>query len=122
MKLRKTLFFLEVYHRGNDTMSNEFSITITNDYYEKHATLFPDGNFPRLLPDPKIEMYEVSRRGPSKYARHPKNPGKYMLGAYNYCWLNLSFDSLRGIRLGGEAGVTNITIYRADRVTKALSK
>ena len=48
-KSEKDTFYIEII-KSDPTKNNSFHLAITKDYQEKHGTLFPDGNFPKLLP------------------------------------------------------------------------
>lgn len=105
-------FYVEAYHRVNGP--REFSIRITETYYKMHATLFPEGNFPKLLPEP-IEKQVIS---PPSYSpgpegslpRYPQNSGRYSR-EYDYYWLNTNRTRMILISPGPIPSVTRITVY-----------
>jgi len=95
----KDSFYVERINRGDSIM---FRIVMTNAYSEKHATLFPDGNFPKLLPTPskKFSPHEVYYGFPPKTRYYPKIPGVYSeLGSYIYYWE--STDKTREMHIFG---------------------
>jgi hypothetical protein len=104
--------------RNRDANVNEFLIEISETYYDKYGTLFPDGNYPALLPNPHIdisqkEIYPTRPGGPDESKpsrpRPPINVGKYNMTDFSYYWS--SFDHTREIRLDGTRGVTRILIW-----------
>ena len=107
-KSEKDAFFVEK-GRTNITDLNYFLIQITKEYNEIYATLFPDGNYPRLLPVPRKEWMErlsVHHWSIGESPRH-KNKGMYDPYSYYY-WLNS--DQTRMISLGGLWGVTEVLV------------
>ena len=107
-KSERDAFYISIDGNSEYYVRNVFKIKITKEYFEKHATLFPDGNFPRLLPDP---VPEPRRRyhGFSKNPLHrPKKEGRYYLSDLYYCWI--SPDKKHKITMGGDYGVTEIKI------------
>ena len=94
-------FYVEADRRNNRT--SEFVIYITEAYYRAHATLFPEGNYPKLLPEPVkkshlqppiydnwlIEPIKKPDPGQPVHDNYPRSPavrGKW--GNYIYDWLN----------------------------------
>ena len=82
-------FYIQASRFENRTKS--FVIYITEAYYQAHATLFPEGNYPRLLPEPIKKRLD---RPPHGYISpddeplpFPKTPGVYNR-YYFYYWLN----------------------------------
>jgi hypothetical protein len=108
-KSEKDAFFVEK-NKTNITNFNYFYIKIAKEYYEKHATLFPDGNYPKLLPEPRRKWIHISIH-PSpdtdKFPR-PKTKGMYDLFRYYYYWLNT--EQTRMIGIYGQYGVIAIGI------------
>ena len=107
-KSEKDAFFIEVSHHP-DSSKNEFKIVITREYYQKHVTLFPNGNYPNLLPEPE------SRRNPPGhigdiYAPRPKPKyrGRYLLSYSSYYWENRS--TMHQILMEGRNGITQIRV------------
>ena len=97
--------------QGNRTKKYDFYIEITNEYYEKHATLFPDDNYPKLLPEPLRQyalMLITPLRPDQKEPLCPKSRRTYDLQRKRYYWVNS--DHTREISLHGLCGVTSITI------------
>ena len=119
-------FYDKLYESEKDTFYLErdtfglisFRIFITKEYYEKHATLFPDGSFPKLLPEPRkrslgksnhtsLPILGGKNHSPQLILR-ANNIGEYMLSEYFYFWLNSGKNRI--IYLDGTGGVTNISI------------
>ena len=90
-------FYIRASRRKNRTIM--FHIYITEAYDKAHATLFPEGNFPRLIPEPTKTLIEFGcdptprlRSKDGKYRPppeppSPKNPGVYC-GNCSYEWFN----------------------------------
>ena len=103
----KDAFYLE-----HDTFGPiSFHVFITKEYYEKHATLFPDGSFPKLLPEPKKRRLGKSNHtsppilgGNHRYqpTLRANNMGGHMFSEYMYFWL--SSGKNRIIYLEGKGG------------------
>ena len=113
-KSEKDAFFVEVSHRHNTPNLNEFRIIITKEYKDRYTTLFPDGNYPKFLPDPqkKAEFKERYYAGPPKPERRPLNPGKYRgIDDNIYYWI--SSDRTRTIVLnGGDWSISDVTVSK----------
>lgn len=109
-------FFVEAHCKNNRTM--QFVIVITEAYFEAHATLFPEGNYPRLLHEPIEKLrtppihYDVLRSdvSPAASPRYPQNPGKYN-GEYIYFWLNTDRKHMIYLPAGPGGSVTRIVTY-----------
>ena len=122
-KSEKDAFFVEVSHRYKTPYLNEFRIIITNEYYDDYITLFPNGSFPKLLPNP-LRVFSGKMihgiKNPSK-ARSQRSfyAGDYKsIDLYTYFWLNS--DSTKIISLDGSSGaVTGIRISSGDYSTMA---
>ena len=101
-------FFVEMYHGSNN--SKIFDIQITGEYYKLHMTLFPDGNFPKLLPEPlkKSDDAYFYMRSTSKSLR-PKNTGKYNK-EYMYYWVNKEKTHMIYLHPNSVNSVTRVTI------------
>lgn len=82
-------FYVEVIRNSNENKSVEFQIIITDEYYQTHGTLFPDGNFPNLLPRPsqKDDLEGFPYRGGGHHEPHLRNTGEYNK-RFIYYWLN----------------------------------
>ena len=109
-KSEKDAFYVEIYHRHNTSTKNEFRIGITSAYYEKYATLFPDGNYPKLLPEPlrQLQPQDISHGSEGTVFQRPRNRGKYRLDEVRYYWL--SSDQMHHVTLTGTYGVTGIVM------------
>jgi len=110
-KSEKDAFFVGTF-RGKDN-TNVFWVNITKKYFEKYATLFPDGNFPKLIPEPLKKSYvwrpSIRPSGhPFRMPEKPRNQGVYRMTNYKYYWLNSNRTSM--IYLRGIYGVTGVTI------------
>lgn len=109
----KDAFFIERIDRGKDSIM--FRIIMTNAYSEKHHTLFPDRNFPKLIPKPlkRHETQEVNAGlySESESIQYPRNPGVYWeLGSYIFYWV--SSDNTREIFISGvTSSVTEIIVH-----------
>ena len=113
-KSEKDAFYVSIDQNFNIEM-NGFHIRITREYFEKNATLFPDGEYPKPLPPPKTIPNNRISEGPFVYPgaqpppKRPKNPGRYMPEIFHYYWL--SSDNTRMMELGGmNEGVRGVTI------------
>lgn len=110
-------FYVEARREGSRT--TKFIIVITEAYYQANATLFPEGNYPKLLPEP-VKMlrnppihYDVRRgdnESPVVSPRRPQNPGKYN-GEYIYFWLNTNHTHMIYISAGPAGSITRIEVY-----------
>lgn len=116
----KDAFFVERINRGSSSVM--FRIIITSAYSNKHLTLFPEGNFPKLLPEPLkghdyTEVYWDDSPD-SKPMPYPKKPGVYSeLGTYAFYWL--SSDKTRVISISGvTSAVSEITVYNGANPTR----
>lgn len=110
----KDAFSLEIRHQAHTPDINEFQIVITSEYYEKHATLFPDGRFPKYLPEPKKLWHKGGAfkdpyKPPLVEPRSPVRPGKYWMHYVWPYWKNSEEPSHR-IMLKGYYGVTEVLI------------
>ena len=111
-KSEKDAFFVAVQRPfRSKSDENVFYLIITKEYYEKHATLFPDGNFPKMLPAP----FAVARSTFPSFGMAPDPPvrpyiGQINMGRYTYYWA--SSDLTREIALIGIFGVNEILITR----------
>jgi len=107
----KDAFFVELGYR--DGVRYKFRIIMTDAYSDKHATLFPDGNFPKLLPRP-MEKFEIQEVYPDHSSSDPvlipKKPGVYsQIDPIVFFWVNT--DKARIIELWGTSGsVSEITV------------
>lgn len=107
-KSKKDIFYIRQYW-NKDKSGNVFQIKITKKYYDKHGTLFPDGNFPRMLPEPiKVGRSLSALTSLRPQGKRPKNPGKYNLDSYGYYWP--SSKKPYKIRLMGTYGVTMVRV------------
>ena len=105
-------FFVEAYRKDSITLT--FTIYMTKAYDKAHATLFPEGNYPRLLPEP---IKKINRNPPSyrplpldDVPHLPKNPGKYR-SDYLYFWLNADRTHVINISPGPTPSVGGISVY-----------
>lgn len=95
--------------RGQDS----FKIFITEEYYDKYHTLFPDGKFPSLLPPPRIYNNPDILISP----QIPPPPQPAVLGEYrnlpymNYQWVNSRKTQVIEL-YGYDYSVTNIHYTR----------
>ena len=107
-KTEKDAFYIE----HSNWIHVAFSIVITKEYYEKYATLFPDGNLPKLLPEPIIKPtgQMTFNRVPKSIPLEPQITPQYPPWEYFCYWLNS--DKTRIIRLMGDYGVTRIYIWK----------
>ena len=113
-------FFIEASPTENSR--SDFIIYITEAYYQAHTTLFPEGNFPKLLPEPIERRQEPPPHGnvsPDDKPRFPKKPGVYNR-YYFYYWLNS--DKTRIIHL--TPGDTNSVscIFVTDKINPKFYK
>ena len=110
-KNEKDAFYIRM-SQGKWTKKNDFYIDITNEYFEKNATLFPDDNYPKLLPEPltqtAIMLISPSRPGHQE-PLCPKNRRRYDLQRRRYYWINS--DHTREMSLHGFCGITSILIF-----------
>ena len=104
-------FYVEAYREGNRTTN--FTIFMTEAYEKAHITLFPEGNFPRMLPDPisralmPLPNPSIDPDGPPRY---PQNPGKYN-GRYVYFWVNTAKTHMIVITPGQTNAVGGIRVH-----------
>ncbi|MDL2260248.1 hypothetical protein LJB99_05175 [Deltaproteobacteria bacterium OttesenSCG-928-K17] len=94
-------------------MPMKFQINITDDYYGKHHTLFPDGKYPSLLPQP-ISYKDVATIFMNQEDSHQPQPaiiGEYKDMPYRrYYWVNA--DKTQMLQLHGfNYSVTAITLW-----------
>ena len=74
-KSEKDAFYVKVVKGQNPEKPNslQFWIVITKEYSKEHATLFPDGKFPKLLPKPIIRDNLIPLvMTPGKLPRRPR--------------------------------------------------
>ena len=109
-KSEKDAFYVSISNRGGGMI--DFKINITKDYYDKFATLFPDGNFPKLLPEPIGEKVTRSLLHSCK-GKVPKSTGVY--GIYkSYYWGKKGVDHVNLILLNNSChAVLSIMVLRA---------
>ena len=109
----KNAFYLEIRHHKRSNFIS-FSIRITKEYLEKFGTLFPWGNYPKLIPEPikkpnPKSIHITGRGNPSKSERLSITPGKYSdNNNCSYYWLNSDqthMIDLEGI-MGSVVGIT----------------
>ena len=103
-------FFVEFNPKVN-SRPKEFEIIITEAYFNRHGTLFPEGNYPKLLPEPKLKLLGLLRPTSYSYGAFPplKNVGEYFRRSHYY-WLNP--EQTRMIIFSSTTGyVTNISVY-----------
>jgi len=105
-------FYVKASRRDGKT--DRFYVLITEEYYQTHATLFPEGNYPRLLPPPakKYDTEGLPHRGGGQSLidlPRPSNRGEYKK-EYIYFWM--STDRTRQMELtpGTWGSVTMIEI------------
>ena len=103
-------FYIRV-GEGNWTKQNVFYIEIAEEYYKKHATLFPEDNYPKLLPEPLTQsIFMLSSSMPwQNEPLCPKKRWRYDLERQRYYWVNS--DHTREMSLHGFCGVTGILIF-----------
>ena len=104
-------FYIKIV-RNEKTGLNAFAIKITKEYFDKYATLFPDGIFPRMLPEPIIKGPPLFIFGSGgiplkKKQKVEKMPGKYDPFSHHY-WV--ASEKSYAMHLGGEPGITFIAI------------
>ncbi|MDL2259638.1 hypothetical protein LJB99_02015 [Deltaproteobacteria bacterium OttesenSCG-928-K17] len=109
----KDAFFIELNQGVLSTNKNLFTIVITREYFEKYGSLFPEGNIPWLLPEPKIEEFiprpRVLNRDELKNPPKQHKCKKNWSHGYRYYWSSPG----RPYRITIEGGcvVTEITVY-----------
>ena len=109
----KDAFYIEIKSSrivGNSHL-NQFDIIVTTEYFEKHATLFPEGNFPKLLPEPIITSKLPVMPRPvdsEKSIKKPKKRGELFPPLFNYFWMN--YEKKHKIILNGYYGITSVNI------------
>ena len=117
-KSEKDAFYVEILQDRNNN-SRSFRVIATKEYFNKHSTLFPDGKFPKLIPDPikKISQKEI---GPFEDSTScgPKITGQYMMDLYMYYWLNS--DQTRMMYLSGYRGIYEVVVI--NRVLPGFKK
>lgn len=116
-------FYVEADREDNRT--KRFHILITNAYFQAHKTLFPEGNFPKLIPEPIYKFTPDDIFYPPEMADQPKRdyprpqkPGVYM-SDFNYYWLNA--DKTHMISTSTKSPyplITRITVY--DEISPRL--
>ena len=111
-------FYVQAFSSGNKTVG--FSIFITTSYDQAHSTLFPDGNFPRLIPEPSQKLlmatHHVDLYSGEELSRPPQNPGVYSSEIYYY-WLNTDKTRMISISPGLDRSVKSIHIFNENRLT-----
>ena len=50
-------FYIAAFRIENRT--RDFTIYVTDAYYQAHSTLFPEGNYPRLIPEPIKKLLDT---------------------------------------------------------------
>ena len=114
-------FYVEA-DRINDR-TKQFTIAITEAYYQEYLTLFPEGNYPKLLPDPvrKLRMPPIHYEFPldDVSPRYPQNPGKYNNSDFFYLWLNADCTRMIYLPVGLGGSVTRIEIDNEIRAAFA---
>ena len=118
-------FYVDARRENNRT--KQFQILITKVYLQEHATLFPEGNFPKLIPEPTYYgfnpapiSYPPLRVGdPPQNAPEPKNPGVYTRDYLCY-WLNADRTHMIYIFTETTPSVTRITVN--DEIPRDLKK
>ena len=106
----KDAFFIEIERSTYDN-DKFFRVIITEEYYRKYATLFPDGNFPTLIPFPdksKVNVLPILPLFGQDKPHLPRKTGGYRLQNFIYYWL--SADQTRKITLEGLYGVRGFTM------------
>jgi len=95
----KDAFYVEIGRTYKGIRGN-IIIRITDEYYKRHVTLFPDGSYPKLVPGPLVgtspRAYNLTL--PDNLP-HPKLRGIYWFEIDSYCWF--SSDKKRQICLEG---------------------
>lgn len=104
----KDAFFVEIDHSSAGP-ANIFEIKITTEYGKKYGSLFPDGRFPKYLPEPaaivsnimrSVDLFEDEEPWPP-----PAKEGRYDLSDYTYVWVSSEEPKPKhGILLNGYKG------------------
>lgn len=106
-------FYILAPHR--DGITYNFSILETEAQFNEHATLFPNGEYPKLLPKPiGLDWSWYTDKNCSEYGyipHRPKNPGVYKQCHY-YFWLNADKTHAIVLETSPLQGVFDITIYK----------
>ena len=113
-KASKDAFYITASPSPRNPEMNYFAIQITNEFYKRRGSLFPDAKFPRSLPEPiaikyKNSQYALRSMGESRII------GRHHPEYYYYHWY--SSDKTGRISLGGEYeyGITRINIGRGKK-------
>lgn len=96
--------------------TTRFRLVMTQEYNQAHATLFPEGNFPKLLPEPLI-LYGVewSHYPSLPYNRpRPKNTGQYNSHA-SYDWVSADRKRKISITPDQDNGVSDIYLFKFNK-------
>ena len=104
-------FFIVASRIENKT--EYFRIYITEAYDEAHATLFPEGNYPRLIPEPikKLMVPPPHRHvSPNNKPRFPKKTGVYNRD-YSYHWSSPDKTRIISITPGLTNSVRSIIVF-----------
>lgn len=110
-KTEKDAFYITV-NKSSKTGSNYFTLLITSPYHKQHATLFPDGEFPKMLPRPKRGLSGDVMPPAIDIAFPPPMPkiqdkyGSSLGQPFQFYWL--SSNQSRIIILSGTYGVSTI--------------
>ena len=96
-----------------------FKVNMTENYMSAHHTIFPDGEWPKLLPKPlrkytdtKVGIFSVSRASTPVKIK-PEYQGKYAyIDKYDYYWLNTDKTRMM-ILVGSESSVTSVSIFNS---------
>ena len=107
-KSDRDLFYVEKYTRGiGENLITGFIIKPTHEVYKKFGTLFPEGNFPKLLPPPIIKEdppphYPAALivEGKPEFVFPPEKFPKHFKSykwSHSYYWLNSQHSKDSGI-------------------------
>ena len=109
-KSEKDSFYVETLGEGADK-ARVFNVAITKEYYERHATLFPDSAPPKLIPEPlHMPVNTIAWSCFPSLSHVPKNRGGINdgIGATHSYWLNSQKSKI--IVLTGTPGKTGVHI------------